>query len=212
MNNPKRHQHRVRPGECISSIAKDYGFTPDTLWKDDDNAKLRDSRTHPQVLSPGDLVEIPEFSSKEAQCPPERLHRFVRKSVPEKLQLTFQDEDGKARAGVEYTLTVGDTVHEGTTNPKGKLEHPIPPGAVFATLSLGDEDYELDLGHLRPVTEREGLLERLWALGYISDGLLDSPLVHVAPILRDFQEAQSLDVTGELDEATGIALRRAYGC
>ncbi len=212
MTDLKRHQHHVRPGECISSIAKDYGFTPDVLWKNDENAQLRDSRAHPQVLSPGDVVGIPERRDKEAQCPPERLHRFVRKSVPEKLQLIFQDEDGKARAGVKYTLLVGETVHEGTTDPKGKLEHPIPPDAVFATLSLGEEEYELDLGHLRPVTEREGLLERLWALGYVSDGLLDSPLVHVAPILRDFQEAQSLEVTGELDEATRVALRRAYGC
>ena len=45
-------QHKVRQGECISSIAIRYGFAPDTIWQDGSNAALRSLREDKNVLHP----------------------------------------------------------------------------------------------------------------------------------------------------------------
>ena len=57
--------HVVRTGECLQSIAALYGFSPETIWGHPDNAKLAAARTHGSVLTPGDVLRIPERRDKE---------------------------------------------------------------------------------------------------------------------------------------------------
>ena len=54
-------QHTVRAGESIADIAGEYGFEKiDPLWKDAGNAKLRERRSSPWLLVPGDALTIPD--------------------------------------------------------------------------------------------------------------------------------------------------------
>jgi N-acetylmuramoyl-L-alanine amidase len=70
---------------------------------------------------------------------------------------------------------------------------------------------ELAFGGLDPITELSGIRARLQHLGYLRgpvDGASDAGTERA---LRAFQEAQGLEVTGVVDDATRDRLREAHG-
>ena len=75
---------------------------------------------------------------------------------------------------------------------------------------MGDDVYELNLGHLDPVEGIKGAQQRLRNLGLYGgpiDGK-DSALTQGAILL--FQKRQNLPLTGQLDDTTKDALRTAH--
>jgi len=84
--------HKVRQGECISSIAHRYGHFWETIWNDAKNANLKALRKDHNVLLPGDILHVPPIRSKETSIATQQTHRFVRKGVPAKLRLRFVAE------------------------------------------------------------------------------------------------------------------------
>lgn len=94
-------EHRVRQGECISSIAEKYGFFQETIWNDPANAKLKNERENSNILRPGDIVMILDKRQKEASCATEQKHRFRKKGVPIKLRLRIMEEPDDERAEEE---------------------------------------------------------------------------------------------------------------
>ena len=79
--------HTGRQGECISSIAYEYGFFPKTIWNLQDNAQLKQLRKDMNLLEVDDVVEIPEKEEKEESIASEQKHRFRKKGVPAKLRM-----------------------------------------------------------------------------------------------------------------------------
>ena len=75
-------KYTVKQGDCISSIAFEYGYFPDTLWNDPKNSKLKHDREDPNSLMPGDEVYIRDKEAKQASCASEKKYRFKRKGVP----------------------------------------------------------------------------------------------------------------------------------
>src|SRR5712691_11805783 len=69
-------QHKVRGGECLASIAAQYGFSVDTIWNLADNASLKDKRKDPNTLVPGDVVVIPDRREKVVSCATAQTHKF----------------------------------------------------------------------------------------------------------------------------------------
>lgn len=196
-------EHRVQQGDCFSSIAHEYGFHPDTLWCHGANTELRTRRGDCNVLSPGDVVAIPDQQTKAESCATDQRHRFRRRGVPAFLRLRLLVED-EPRAGESYVLEVdGVEIASGVTNGDGLLEERIPPNAVSAALRFADGSVvALDLGELDPIDTIAGVQGRLLNLGYDCgdvDGAL-SEQTHEA--LRAFQTKHGLAVTGEPDEAT----------
>lgn len=207
-------EYEVRPGDCLSSIAYRHGLTWQRIWNHPANAELKRIRGNPNILYPGDRLYVPEKESKNHSGASERKHRFVRKGVPETLNLTLRRE-GKPLAGEPFTLHIGARTHRGTTDAQGRVQVPIVPDAESATLILGQgaatQVYELRLGHVDPVTEVSGIQARLRNLGYdcgAVDGLLSEATIEA---LRAFQEAVGLQATGEIDDATRAALVREHG-
>lgn len=204
-------EHTVKQGDCISSIAYKYGFSPDTIWNDSKNSKLKQERKNPGVLEEGDVVSIPDKRLKEVEVPSGQRHRFRRKGVPEKLRLQLL-ENGLARAGVGYRLTIEEQLITGQTDQDGWFEHWIPPNARAGILLVdGDkEEMHLLLGSLPPVESNAGLDARLMNLGFLPEEREVDQETRAEGISA-FQAQYGLKVTGEADDETRGKLVEIHG-
>jgi len=200
-------KHKVKQGECISSIADKYGFFPDTLWNHAENAGLKQQRKDPNVLFPDDEVFIPEKEEKTESCATEQKHRFRKKGVPAKIKVRLLIND-EPQANEPYKLLIDGEWKEGTTDSKGFLEESIPPGAQKGKLFVGKGDrqeiYEFNLGTIDPMETEEGIRCRLLDLGYSVGEDLEAAI-------RAFQEKEGIKVTGIVDDATRSKLKEKFG-
>lgn len=206
--------HTVIPGECLSSIAFQYGFFEDTLWNDPANAELKKLRVSMNVLKPGDKVSIPDKRVKEETRPTGASHRFQRRGVPAKLNLQILDQD-KVMANQPYTLKIDQNPPKtGTTDAEGKISVSISPIAKKALLTVGQgeaqREYALSLGHLLPIDTLDGVQSRLSNLGFdcMAENGTFGPLTEAA--IRDFQAKNGLSVTGELTDETRNKIKQVH--
>lgn len=206
--------HVAKVNDCISSIALEHGFFPDTIWNDPDNADLRRVRSDPNVLRTGDLVVIPDKRHKEENKSTDRRHQFKRKGFPTTVHIRLLKND-EPQANKPYQLVVDGRIHEGRTDGDGNLLIYLPANARKATLYVGEreyrDEYQLALRYLQPVTDVLGAQQRLNNLGYPAgpeNGNL-SPMIMQA--LMRFQQDNDLDVTGENDEKTQEKLLELHG-
>ena len=89
-------QHNIRQGECLSSIAKRYGFADwRTIYEDPQNTEFRQSRPNPNLIYPGDQLWIPDKSPKKLPISTEKKHTLQLKSSLTRLRLVLKDEEGK---------------------------------------------------------------------------------------------------------------------
>jgi N-acetylmuramoyl-L-alanine amidase len=101
-------QHIAKPNDCISSLALQYGFFPDTIWNDPANAKLRQEREDPNVLRTGDVVIIPDKRRKDEDKPTEQRHQFRRKGFPTTIHIRLLKND-EPRANEPRAFKVSPT-------------------------------------------------------------------------------------------------------
>ena len=155
-------QHKVKQGECLSSVAARYGFNWDNIWNHPGNAALKRLRQDPNILMPGDLVHIPDKKEKTESCATGQRHRFRKQGVSTLVRIKLMDDD-EPRSNENYTLIVDGQIFEGKTDSDGIVAHDIDPEAKKAKLLIGDDmqAFELDLGKIDPVDEISGLQARL---------------------------------------------------
>lgn len=176
-------EHVVQQGECINSIAAQYGLFWETIWNDSANSELRRERKNPDLLLPGDRLVIPEIRVKRESGATEKRHRFRRKGVPIELVIRVlkdrtnlgavrnsaennaddryddapeqieQPPPREPEANQPYELRIDDRTFEGSTDGDGILKEKIPPDARRGRLVL------------RPGMEDERVLDLL--LGYM---------------------------------------------
>lgn len=198
----------------MASIAKRYGYFWRTLWDGADNAKLKAKRKNPNLLMTGDVVHLPERTTRVAALDTNRVHRFRRKGIPSKICLRLM-EYGRPRKHLAYKLTTSDgVVREGKTDGEGyirlDLQPDVPRGILELTGDWGRERYAVNLGHLDPVDEVTGVQQRLCNLGlkcHIT-GHVDAL---TSAVLTEFQTANGLAATGEIDDATKGKLVELHG-
>jgi N-acetylmuramoyl-L-alanine amidase len=212
--------HTVKQGDCLSSIAKKYGF-PDykVIWDDGSNAQLKQKRKDPNILFPGDVVVIPDIDLKQVDKSTEQKHNFVLDVETVKLQLIVKDDEGKPYANCRYELKIDDKKFDGTTDGSGKIIQEIAPDASSGEVALYSKEgeaesvitvFKLELGHLDPVAEMTGIQARLNNLGFICgkvDGII-GPMTEDA--LKAFQAKNGLSVTGSADQATKDKLAQLH--
>lgn len=199
--------HVVEQGDCISSIAEQYGFFWSTLWNHADNAELKDLRKDPNALLEGDVVVIPDKTQKEESCATESKHKFKKKGVPAKMKIRLMLDD-QPRKNEPYKLCVDGKWSEGKTDGDGYIEMDIPPEARQGELRLGSgteiDIFQLGFGTLDPADTESGAEDRLLGLGYdLTPGLAEA--------LKAFQSKEQLTVSGDLDESTEKKLKERYG-
>jgi LysM repeat protein len=207
--------HKVKPGDCLSSIAAAAGFDYKQIWNHPDNAELKAKRKDPNVLYPGDVVVIPDKAEKTESCGDSARHQFRRKGVPEKLKLRLLDVAGEPRKNLKYELVLDSETLSGSTDGDGLLEAVIPPDAETAVLRIvgaePEEEYVLSLGELDPADEISGIQARLENLGY-ECGEIDGIYGPVtATALLAFQHDNKLEESGEVNQATIDKLKELHG-
>lgn len=206
-------QHKVKQGECISSIAQDYGFSWEQIWNDPANEELKQKREDPNVLFPGDEVVIPDKKARKESVSADQKHKFRRKGVPAMLRLEFVDDQGNPRGNVSYVLDIDGQSFSGNTDGEGKIEQRIPPNAKQGQLRLGDdgsEVYNIRLGSLDPVSETTGVQQRLKNLGYECGSVDGEAGPKTREALMAFQKKHELSETGEIDQQTLDKLQQLH--
>lgn len=206
--------HKVRKGDCVASIAAEYGFADwRAVWNHPGNADLRARRKSPNVLLEGDDVVLPEPRKVMATVPAGKDHRFVLRLPRARLRLELHDRRGRALASRRFELTVGGETLSGTTDDAGRIDEPIPARAQEAELRVfldGDRELEIPLavGHLDPEDSESGVRQRLRNLGYLREREPDDEVITSA--LREFQRDNGLELTGSADDATQGQLRHHH--
>lgn len=199
--------HKVRQGECIHSIAAQHGFFWEKLWNDPGNADLKQQRSDPSVLKPGDVVHIPAKEPKVENGSSEQRHRFKRKGIPNRVRIQIMRND-EPQAGKPYRLQIDGKLETGTTDAQGMVEMIIPPEAKRGELHVGEgndvEIYHFQLGTVDPVDTENGARGRLRCLGYDDSLPFDE-------LLKEFQQKEALTASGQLDDATQATLKEKFG-
>lgn len=196
--------YTVRQGDSISSLAFRYGLFRDTIWDHPKNKSLKELRKTPNVLKRGDEVFIPAKQPREEQGAADRRHRFTRKGVPEKLHVQFFDYDGEPLANKPYELNMNGMFKKGKLDGQGWLKATVPPDTSTVNILIGEKDnvvpYQLNVGHLDPVSEVSGVQARLRHLGYY-DGPVDG--VNSDNLMRavaQFRQEEGLSAGSEIDD------------
>ncbi len=200
--------YTVKQGDCISSIAYEHGFFPDTLWNHAQNKQLKERRKDPNVLMPGDIVFVPDKRVKEVGKPTDEVHKFRVKNTPKRIQIQLKYIDSPLE-NTAYTLTFDGSEIDGVTDSQGWIKQSLPPNAKKAQISLGDgTTFDLHLGSLDPIEEMSGIQGRLRTLGFY-DGPLSGKLDEdTTSAIKRFQAYGDLDVSGEVDEETKSQLQK----
>ena len=205
----------VKQGDCISSIAARAGLLWQTVWKHPRNAELRERRKDPNILFPGDQLAVPKKRIKHVSRPTEAEHTFVKLGTPAKMKLRLLHE-GEPRASLPYVCSIDGKLQNGKTDADGYLMIFIPPNAVTGKLFVQNEkgeiedEYLLQLGHLDPLTEINGVQKRLRNLGFECEvtGQLDE---QTKAAVTMFRVAHKLESGEAIDENLIAKLKQTHG-
>ena len=205
-------KYKIKQGDCIERIAYNKGFFWETLWNHPQNEGLKKKREEPNVLFPGDSLFIPEKTIKTESIDTEKLHRFRKKGIPSIIRMVLLDEDDEPLKNIKYILKIDGEIVSGKTDSEGKLSHPVNPNVKKGKLIIGEDkdEYDLEIGHIDPISEINGIQNRLNNLG-IFCGKIDGVLgPKTEEDIQEFQVAYGLEVTGKIDEQTKNKLKEIY--
>jgi hypothetical protein len=206
-------QVTVKEGDCVLSLAAQAGLFWETVWSDPANQKLAAKRRRPNILMPGDSVEVADLTTGHTEGGSESRHTFSLKGVPARLRLRLLIR-GEPVSEKKITLVVDGTPIAKTTDANGRIDVAISPQAAEAKLQIeGDKGtYLLKLGWMTPVDETSGLQARLFNLGFDPKGIDNDFGSNTRKAMQAFQKAQGMKTTEKPNAETREALEKEYGC
>jgi len=181
--------YTVKQGDCLLSIAAQYGIPWKQIYDHPKNSLFRKKRPNPETIKAGDILYIPEKNIKWVSCQTSNRNKFVKKGMIIKLRLKLMFEN-KPRSNESYRLIVNDTEYKGITDQNGFLEERIPSESKKGKLFVGinQDVYILNIGSLDPIEEISGKQARLKNFGYYSGSVdgIDGPKTKAA--LEQFEK------------------------
>jgi hypothetical protein len=211
-------QYTVKSGDCLSSIAEDFGFADyRSIYDDASNADFRKLRPNPNLIYPGDVINIPDKDGKFDDKGTGAAHHYKARATKRYLNLRLLENDRDPLANKRFKLTCAGEVHESSTDGNGKLKIRIPRRAKKATLEIEGFTWDLDIANLNPIEDTDddgvsGYQSRLKNLGY-DPGPIDGicgPRTRAA--VRAFQEDNPpLEVDGICGPKTKAKLAEMHG-
>lgn len=218
--------HIVKQGESLASIAFEYGFTWEKLWEYNKDTTLKE-RQNPNLLLPGDEVQIPDKKS-DGQKIEGNTHTLFRvqgcPTVSFKLQTEENDITGFSASADFYTA---DGLYASMDSITAEIESDgtftmkVPLYATSADLTLQHLDYgklryKILLRQLDPIIDEDltidqrksAAIQRLSNLGYQceSDEQFDAAV-------KEFkiQHMEQSDPSSDFNESTWTKLASVHG-
>jgi hypothetical protein len=212
-------KRNVEPGDHLTAIADQLGLEDtQTILSQPANADFA-NRPHPEMLNPGETLTLPDLEPVKYTLATGKRHTLTIQRVKAKLKVTFTSLAGKPSAATEVELKLDGKEPEQASLSDGQLEKPIPPTCPLATIKMPataegkpDIEWRLRLGYLVRSEGDEGVLARLRNLGYYRRVPREADERERRSAIEEFQFAQGLTVTGELDDDTRAAVVDLYGC
>ena len=202
----------VRQGDYLLKLAHRYDFDADEIWNSPENKPLRDQGRNPEMLCTCDVLYFPEPKPKWFPLTMGSTNTFVSTAPTAKVNVKFA-ERGTPYSNEPYEIKGAD-LPAGSLDGDGALSIDVPVSvqSLIVRFPKRSQEYTICLGHLDPVEERSGIVQRLQNLGYlpangsaiVSDGDLDLAL-------RRFQRATGIDETGKVDDKTKSSLVDGHG-
>lgn len=208
----------IRPGDHLARLAVTMGFDLDTVWNHPKNADLKERRGDPHILAEGDVLFVPD------PTPPTWLPVTIGSTNTFTVQVpmvTLNLKVGESHANSPFVVHGHGAPVKGTVDGTGLVSCQLPCTTTQALVELPQFGIKIPvaLGHLDPIDQKSGLLQRLQHLGYLprdatgDHGVSDSDMATVLPtVLSAFQRAMGLPETCEYDDATKGALKKEHGC
>lgn len=197
------------------SIATANGFFWETLWDLPANAALKKKRKDPFQLVPGDVVKIPDPRERSLHGATGHRHTIRIKGIPASVQVQVFDEDHEPLADQPFTLEAGGETVKGRTTGDGVVQAFVPYDAKEGKLTVGEGErevkLEIQIGHLDPPSETQGVQSRLANLGFYSGELDGKESDALKRAVEDFQRHEGLTPSGEIDDRTRRALEDRHG-
>ncbi|WP_396586683.1 LysM peptidoglycan-binding domain-containing protein [Bermanella sp. R86510] len=138
--------HTVKQGECLISIAQDYGLSDwRSIYDAPENEAFRELRKNPNMICPGDVVHIPGIKASANKLKLNKKNTFVVKKSKGYFSICLTDSQFNPLADIPYTLKIFKSesdidkeplsVFENEkTDADGYVEQKLPTGAKFAYL------------------------------------------------------------------------------
>lgn len=210
--------HTVKQGDTLISIAHEHGFRDwEFIWQHASNASLREQRADPQVLVPGDVVHVPEKTTKEVEVATNERHSFVAKVLCARFEAVLRDESGNPLTNCRYQLEIEGLSRQGYTDDEARVGIDLPPDAKRGVLKVWATSptartltWNLQLGSLEPIDTTAGVQARLSNLGFYQGKIDGQASDELRRALRDFQIVYGLELTGEADDATRAKLAEIH--
>lgn len=197
-------------------LASRFGFDADEVWNDSANDELRERRSTPEMLAPGDVVYLPDAAPEPRSLSARTNNRFRGRLPTVPVEVAFH-YGGEPIANTSCTVEGLPQPLNTETDGDGvaRFDAPMNSGEVWVVFEDPSARFRVMVGHLDPHDEDSGALHRLVNLGYGSDAALrtggEVRASHLHQMLMRFQADHDLEPSGELDESTRSALQENHG-
>jgi len=204
--------YTVAQGDHIASIAAVSGFVSwKTIWDDGKNAAIKAKR-NPNVLYPGDVLEIPARQKKEESVPTAEYSTFQTIGDPVQLKIVVLDWAGNPVVDTELDIQLDGGEKIKTAGDGSATKKSIDPlGEKEGKLLVKGYALGLKVGHLDPVEEISGQVWRLNNLGYRAGDVKDPQDMIFRSAVEEFQCDNSLVVDGICGPNTQGKLKDIHG-
>ncbi|MFY8326655.1 PGRP and LysM peptidoglycan-binding domain-containing protein [Pseudoalteromonas sp. ZZD1] len=214
-------QHTVAQGETLLRIARQYGYqTSKALYNHPSNAEFRALRPDPNLIYPGDKLTIPPKKEKFMPLRTNSLNSFVVQNEQEYFRLKVAYDDGDDITGKRVVLNIGDQTIDTVLESDGlieiKLEHSDAlTGSVDLYLKDGEatpsKSFTVQVGNLDPIDTLSGVQGRCNMLGFNCGKVDGINGAKTKAGVKEFQQAQQLQVDGIAGPVTKSRLVYVYG-